>query len=286
VKHLVEDKDRSERHSCRVVGISRTAMNYRPVERADEALLRERIREIAHKRRRYGYRRISAVLNREGEKVNLKRVHRIWKEEGLGLGKRRPRRRRYETSGELSRKAEYPNQVWSWDLMYDRTSGGGVIKILNVVDEFTRQALAMRVSRRLDSADVVDTLITLMNKRGVPEYIRSDNGSEFISENVKMSLTDNGCKAIYIRPGSPWENGHIESFNGKFRDECLNMNIFNSGREAKEVINEWCSEYNEVRPHSSLNYLTPNEFARWYGCTPRATPSGYTHTAAPGDPKL
>ncbi|MBU1024248.1 IS3 family transposase [bacterium] len=286
VKHLVDDFDRSERHSCRVVGISRTAIHYAPLLKADEANLRARIKALAHVHRRYGYRRVTGILHGEGWSVNVKRVHRIWKAEGLGLRAKRPKRRRYASTGEVIRKAEYRNHVWAWDFMQDRTEKGGVIKILNIVDEYTRQALAMRVAQRIDSRDIVDTFKVLMRANGCPDFIRSDNGPEFIAERVRRSLVDSECKSIYIKPGSPWENAYIESFNGKFRDECLNMNIFNSGREAMEIVNEWCHEYNELRPHSSLNYLTPNEFARRYGSSLRATPSGHCHTDSPGNPKL
>jgi putative transposase len=270
VKHLVDGFDRSERHSCRVVGISRTAIHYMPLLKADEEALRERIKALAHDHRRYGYRRVTGVLHSEGKMVNVKRVHRIWKEEGLGLKAGRPKRRRYASTGEMVRKSEYPNHVWTWDLMQDRTAGGRMIKILNVVDEFTRQALVMHIGHRIDSIDIVNILKMLIRAKGCPGFIRSDNGPEFIAERVKRSLAQSGCKSIYIKPGSPWENAYIESFNGKFRDECLNMNIFNSGREAIEIVDEWRREYNELRPHSSLNYLTPNEFARRYGRSLRA----------------
>jgi putative transposase len=286
VKHLVDDFDRSERHSCRVVGISRTAMHYEPLVKSGEDELRARVKALAHDHRRYGYRRITRLLHSEGWLINVKRVHRIWKEEGLGLRSGRPKRQKYASTGEVIRRAEYPNHVWAWDFLQDRTRRGRVIKILNIVDEFTRQAHVMRVAQRIDSMDVVETFKVLIRAHGCPEFIRSDNGPEFIAERVMRSLADSGCKSIYIKPGSPWENAYIESFNGKFRDECLNMNIFNNGREAMEIVNEWCHEYNELRPHSSLNYLTPNEFARRYGISLRATPSGKYHTGSPGNPKF
>lgn len=285
VKHLVDDFDRTERHSCRVVGISRTAMHYEPLVKSDEGELRARIKTLAHDHRRYGYRRITVKLRDEGWIVNVKRVHRIWKDEGLGLKTGRPKRRRYASSGEVINKAEYPNHVWAWDFMQDRTQKGGLIKILNIVDEFTRQAV-MRVEQRIDSRDIVETFKALMREKGCPVYMRSDNGPEFIANRVRRSLEESGCKTIFIEPGSPWENAYIESFNGKFRDECLNMNIFNNGREAKEIVSRWCYEYNELRPHSALNYLTPNEFARRYSSSLRATPSGNCYTGTPRTPKL
>ena len=278
VKQLQEGLNRSERHACRAVGISRSTVHYKPKLKPDEKQLRERIRELASGNRRYGYRRIAALLRREWQ-VNWKRVHRIWKEEGLGLKRKRPPRRHYGPEGEVIKKAEHPNHVWSYDFVEDRTVKQDRIRILTVVDEFTREALAIPVARHIGSPDVLDTLEMLVEQRGAPEYIRSDNGPEFIANAVKEWLEERGCGTIYIEPGSPWQNPYIESFNGKFRDECLNMHLFHNGQEAKEIIENWRVEYNERRPHSALGYLAPVEFFRQYVGSLRATPSGNGHTA-------
>jgi len=278
-KYLREELGRSERHACRTVGISRTALQYKPKPKPDEKSLRERIRELASENRRYGYRRIAVLLGLEWQ-VNWKRVHRIWKEEGLGLKRKRPPKRRYGPKGEVIKKAEHPNHVWTYDFIEDRTVKQDRIRILAVVDEFTREALAILVERHIGSPDVLDTLEMLVEQRGAPRHIRSDNGPEFIANAVKVWLEKRGCETIYIEPGSPWQNAYIESFNGKFRDECLNMHLFHNGREAKEIIENWRLEYNERRPHSALGYLAPAEFFRRYVGSLRATPSGTLPTAA------
>ncbi len=283
VKYLKDELDRSERHSCRAVGISRSTFHYKPKPKPDEKRLREEIIKLASKHRRYGYRRITALLRRKWP-VNEKRVHRIWKEEGLGLKRKRPPRRHHGPKGDVKRKAEYPNHVWCYDIIEDRTVRQDRIRILNVIDEFTREALAIVVARHIGSPDVLDTLEMLVDRRGAPEHLRSDNGPEFIANKVKKWLADKGCETIYIEPGSPWQNPYIESFHGKLRDECLNMHLFNNGREAIEIIEDWRIEYNERRPHSALNYLTPAEFFRRYVSSLRATPSGNSHTATPAKP--
>lgn len=282
--HFLKDKHhRSERHSCRAVEISRTSFHYRPKPRPDEKRLREEIIKLASENRRYGCRRITALIRRKWQ-VNPKRVHRIWKDEGLGLRRKRPSRRAYGPKGEVSQKAERPNHVWSYDFIEDRTSRQDRIRVLSVIDEFTREALAMLVARHIGSVDVLDTLEMLFERRGAPEHIRSDNGPEFLAKDVGQWLAKRGCQTIYIKPGSPWQNAYIESFNGKFRDECLNMNIFLNGKEAIEIIENWRVEYNEYRPHSALNDIPPAEFHRRYVSSLRATPSGTGHTERPKSP--
>lgn len=271
-------KFRSERRACGVVGISRTTYRYRRKVRLDEVKLRKAIGEIAHANKRAGYRMIAARLRQAGWKVNLKRVHRICKEAGLLLKRRRPRRLQYGPKGELSLKAERPKQVWSWDFVEDRTSRQDRIRLLTVIDEYTRESLAILVRPWISSAEVVDVFEMLIESRGAPKHIRSDNGPEFISKTMKKCLCDAGCETIYIAPGSPWQNGVIESFNRTLRDECLNMNIFHGGLEAVKVIEDWRIEYNEHRPHSSLGYLAPCEFAARYESSLRAPPSGSSHT--------
>lgn len=248
------------RRACRLIGISRTSFAYKHSGRADEAL-GERIKEMAKEHGRYGYRRIGALLRREGEEINIKRVHRIWKTEGLSLPARRPKRRQYGPKGEVARKAEYPDHVWSYDILEDRTERGNRLRILTVLDEYTRESLAIWVERSITAQTVVENLKWLFADRGAPEHIRSDNGPEFIAKAVQEWLEGSGCATIYIEPGSPWENAYIESFNGKLRDECLNREIFRNTLEAQIIIESWREEYNTRRPHSSLGYQTPAEFA-------------------------
>jgi putative transposase len=244
-----------------VVGISRSALSYRQRPKPDEEALKKRIKTLAGQNGRYGCRRITALLHREGREINIKRVHRIWKSEGLTLPVRRPRRRQYGPKGEVLRKAEYPLHVWTYDIVEDRTERGNKLRMLTVLDEYTRQSLAIWVGRSVSAQTVVQNLKWLFMDRGTPEYIRSDNGPEFIATAVRQWLAKSGCKTMYIEPGSPWENPYIESFNGKLRDECLNREIFRNGLEAQIVIENWREEYNRYRPHSSLGYLTPEEFA-------------------------
>lgn len=285
MKHLQKEFEMSERRSCGTVGISRSVLRYTNSTKPDEDWLRKRIRELAHQHRRYGYRRVWVLLERDGADVNIKRVHRIWKDEGLQLKRKRPRRRIYSGSGEMVHRAEYPNHVWSYDLVHDTTRRGNMMRMLTVIDEYTRESLLIRVEPRLDSVDVIASLSMLFGKRGTPAHLRSDNGSEFIARELKKWLVDHGCDTIYIEPGSPWENPYIESFNGKLRDECLNMNVFDNIRQAREVIGQWRDEYNRMRPHSSLNYLTPLEFAESYCIPPQATPSEVYNKTQPAYPK-
>jgi len=227
-------------------------------------MLIRRIHELAIRHGRYGYRRVTVLLRREGWKVNRKRVHRIWKSEGLGLPRRRPTRRRVGPVGEIVNKAEYPNHVWSYDFVEDRSERGGKLRILSIIDEFTRECLAIRIAPSMPASAVVEVLGWLFLTRGVPRYLRSDNGPEFVARVVRRWLEASGCSTLFINPGSPWENGYIESFFDKLRDECLNREVFRNGKEAQVIVENWRQEYNNYRPHSSLGYLTPAEFARQY----------------------
>jgi transposase InsO family protein len=258
---LVRDGHCSQRRACRLLGVARSTARYEQAQRLEDGALLKRIKELAHLHRRYGYRRVSVLLCREGLRVNVKRVHRLWKEAGLGLPKKRPKRRQYGPKGAVVNKAQHPNHVWSYDFVEDRTAKGGRLKILAVVDEYTRECLALHVDKRITSQGVLCTLEWLFLLHGRPGHIRSDNGPEFVAKAVQQWIADKGSSTLYIHPGSPWENAYIESFNDKFRDECLNMEVFKNGQEAREVIEAWRIEYNEVRPHSSLNYQTPAHFA-------------------------
>jgi len=261
VKHLTAQELSSERHGCELAAVSRTCVRYLPLLKPDELFLRNEIQTLAHRHKRFGSPRIIALLNRGCIHVNHKRVERLWKLEGLSLRFRKARKRVHVPGGSVLQKAEHPNQVWSYDFMEDRTASGNRLKLLNMVDEYTREGLQIRVDRSINSAKVIDSLRALFAERGAPEYLRSDNGPEFIAKAVKEWLAENGCKTLYIEPGSPWENPFIESFNGKVRDEFLNMNLFRSVFEAQALADLWLREYNELRPHSSLGYRTPREFA-------------------------
>ena len=239
-------------------------MGYISRQRRDEVELVRKIHELAIHHGRYGYRRITILLRREGRKINRKRVHRIWKSEGLGLPRRRPKRYRVGPRGEIVNKAEYPNHVWSYDFLEDRTERGSKLRILVIIDEYTRECLSIKVAPSIPALVVLGILEWLFMVRGAPKFIRSDNGPEFIAKVICRWLKDNGCQTIFINPGSPWENGYIESFIDKLRDECLNREIFRNGKEAQAIVEGWRQEYNNYRPHSSLGYLTPAEFARRY----------------------
>jgi transposase InsO family protein len=215
--------------------------------------------ELATRFGRYGYRRITALLNHEGLKVNHKRVERIWRREGLKVPKKQPKRGRlWLNDGSCVRlRPEHKDHVWSYDFVMERTAEGKGFRVLNVMDEFSRECLATIAERRLNSKHVLETLYELFISRRIPEHIRSDNGSEFIARSVRDWLKKMRVKTLYIEPGSPWENGYIESFNSKLRDELLNRELFYNMTEAKVLIERWRREYNQVRPHSSLGYQPP-----------------------------
>jgi putative transposase len=237
----------------------RASQRYLPIVRDDETPLTQRIIELACMYGRYGYRRIAAMLRLEGWRVNHKRVERIWKREGLKVPKKQPKRGRlWFNDGSCVRlRAEHTDHVWSYDFVHGRTHDGRSFRMLTMIDEHTRECLAIDVARNLRSDDVLERLAWLMATRGVPEHIRSDNGAEFTAKAVRSWLKRVGTRTLYIEPGSPWENGYIESFNGKLRDELLNGEIFYSLREAKVLINRWREHYNTARPHSSLGYRPP-----------------------------
>ena len=274
----------SERRGCAVSGAHRSTV--RRVKRVpcDEPLLRKRIRVLARKHLRYGYRRIAVELRKEGWHVNVKRVHRLWKEEGLRV-KRKPRKRRaLGPSAGVEHKAAHPGDVWCYDFIEDRTENGGKLRMLTVLDEFTRENHAIRVERSITSQQVIDTLEWLFMLHGAPKHIRSDNGSEFIAKALRRWLEKRGTQTLYIEPGCPWQNPYIESFHDKLRDECLNMELFTNGRHAQEVVEHWRKEYNEQRPHSSLNYMTPAAFAEQYRNSSRPAASFRDGTAE--DPEV
>ena len=231
--------------------------------------------ELAMQYGRYGYRRITAMLRDEGFKVNHKRVERLWRREGLKIPRRQSKRRRlWLNDGSCVRlRPSYRDHVWSYDFVRDRTSDGRTLRLLTLIDEYSRECLSIDVARLLTSEDVLERLTMLFITRGVPDYIRSDNGGEFTAKSVRDWLSRVGVKTLFIEPGSPWENGYNESFNGKLRDELLNREIFDTLLEAKVLIERWRHHYNTVRPHSSLGYRppAPEAIATWppdSGATP------------------
>jgi putative transposase len=256
---LVRDWCFSIRKSCRLSGVSRNHLNA-PC-RLEEEELRAEIRRLSYKFSRFGYRRIHSLLEKQGWIVNLKRVRRIRCEEGLQVKKRR--RKRKKTGGVtfmVPEQSKAPHHVWTVDFMQDRLSKGSSIRLLTVVDEFTRESLCIRVERSLKSEDVRLTLEALFKDYGTPAYLRSDNGSEFVAQCLQGWLAEQGTRPLFIDPGCPWQNGKCESFNGRFREECLDMEWFDSLKEAQLVVEAWREHYNNERPHSSLGYLTPVEF--------------------------
>jgi len=242
-----------------VPGQSRATQRYAPTTPEGEAPLTTAVVQFATQFGRYGYRRVTALLRREGWEVNHKRVERIWRREGLKVPARQSKRGRlWLNDGSCIRlRPLHRNHVWAYDFVFTRTDDGRKVKILTVIDEFTRECLALRASRHLKSDDVLQSLTELFVWRGVPEHIRSDNGGEFAARTVRQWLKRVGAKTLYIEPGSPWENGYNESFNGKLRDEFLNGEIFYTLKEVEVLLGQWRRIYNEVRPHSALGYRPP-----------------------------
>jgi len=229
----------------------------------EEKRLVNRMVELATQYGRYGYRRITAMLREEGFEVNHKRIERLWRQEGLKVPPKQPKRARlWLNDGSCVRqRPEYPRHVWSYDFVADRTADGRPIRILTIIDEYTRECLALVVRRSLRSEDVLEALTDLFVHRGTPVYLRSDNGSEFTAKAVRSWLARLSVQTLFIEPGSPWENGYVESFNGKLRDELLNGEIFYTLAEAQVLIERWRRHYNQRRPHSSLGYRPPAQEA-------------------------
>jgi len=259
VTHVAAKLDVSERFACKVLGQHRSTQRKVPGAADDEVALTAAIIDWARQYGRYGYRRITALLRAEGWSCNHKRVERIWRREGLRVPARQPKRGRlWLNDGSCVRlRPERPNHVWAYDFVEDRTRDGRKFRMLNVVDEFTRECLCIRVGRKLGSADVIDVLADLFIARGTPGFIRSDNGPEFVAVAVQGWISGVGAKTAYIEPGSPWENGYVESFNGKLRDELMNAEVFNTLKEAQTLIEQWRVHFNTMRPHSSLGYRPP-----------------------------
>lgn len=262
--HMEAEHGVPQRRACLLVGVWRSTRRYAArAGRGDDPA--PRMRDLARRHPRYGYRRVTALLRREGAAVNHKRVERLWRLEGLGLPRRRPRRRKFGPPAERTLRAERRGQVWSWDIVEDRTESGTKLRFLPVLDEHTRECHTIRVGRSMPSERVATALEELAGEHGAPEHVRMDNGPEFTARRVRTLLEERGSKAAYIEPGSPWQNPFIESFNGRFRDECLNREVFASLAEARAVAEAWRLHYNLERPHSSLGYRTPAEAAKSAG---------------------
>jgi len=251
--------DISQRRACQLISQPRATQRYERILKNDEAVLVKRMIELTKQYGRYGYRRVTALLQSEGFRVNHKRVERLWRQEGLKVPQKQPKRKRlWFNDGSCVRlRPRYKNHVWSYDFVHDRTCNGKAIRMLTIIDEHTRECLAIEVNRKLNSQNVMDVLSQLFIEHGIPQYIRSDNGPEFIAKRLRWWLKRHKINTLFIEPGSPWENGHIESFNGKLRDELLEREVFDTLFEAQVLIKRWRVEYNTVRPHSSLGYRPP-----------------------------
>jgi putative transposase len=247
-----------QRQACRLAEAARSSARYRAHPRDDQALT-EQLAQIKHKYPRFGVPRAHALLRAEGQTINRKRVERVWRKSGWQVPQR-PKKRKIKTGKRVPCQAERPNHVWSYDFQEDALVSGRKVRLLNVLDEFTREWLSVTVGVSWSSRAVIVALNLLFMTRGVPTFVRSDNGPEFIAAEVKAWLVDSGSAPYYIEPGCPWQNGFTESFHGKLRDEFLNREVFTSVREAQVRLASHRLWYNEERPHSSLKYLTPNAF--------------------------
>lgn len=273
VKYIEQEGMGRTTQVCRALGLARSGYYRLPMESVESRRLRKEIKELSEKHPRYGYRRITALLRREGWRVNAKRVQRVRRQEGYKVSKGQRKMKRTGFSTALRQRATHRNHVWSWDFVYDQTERGSSLRILTLIDEHTRQCLAVHVAWSIRAVDVITVVEAAMERYGMPEHIRSDNGPEFIAYAIGDWLEEKQVKTLYITPASPWENGHIESFHDKLRDECLNRELFGSLLEAKVIVEQWRIEYNQQRPHSSLGYQTPQEYAaKCSQTTLRATP--------------
>ena len=269
VAYVVDQRLCSERRACRYLGVHRSTYRY-PVKSPlpQQVQLHQRIVSLSWQYPRYGYRRIRAVLEREGWSVSRKQVQRIRRKEGLKVHPKPQRISRQGVSTGLPTQATHRNHVWTWDFIFNRTDKGSTLKMLTMLDEYTRQCLAIRVERQIRSGQVLATLWQAMMQYGIPEHIRSDNGTEFIAGKIQRWLRVNQIKTLYIEPGSPWQNGYIESFHSRFRDECLNREWLLNLREARVVIEDWRQHYNTERPHSRLGYLSPENYIKHQKVSP------------------
>jgi putative transposase len=262
VNNCVEKGVSKTTPACRALGLSRSSFYRSSLVSVESRRLRKEVLELSERHPRYGYRRITALLRRDGFEVNPKRVQRVRRSAGLQVRKRQRRMRRLGVGTAVRQRAERPRQVWSWDFVEDQTENGTRFRILTLIDEFTRQCVAVHVAWSIRAIDAITVVEAAIERYGAPEHLRSDNGAEFIAYAIRDWVEARQIKTLYIKPGSPWENGHIESFHDKLRDECLNRELFGSLAEARVIVESWRVEYNQERPHSSLDNQTPDEFAR------------------------
>ena len=256
---FLRERGLSQRRACGLLGVPRSTLGYRLRQPEKDAPALTAMHRLSSQYPRYGYRRIRIFLRREGLPMGINRARRLWRQAGLGLPRKRSRRR-IAASRPRPLPPRAPNHVWAYDFVFDSCANGQQLKCLTVVDEFTHECLAIDVAGSIRSARVIDVLTRLMSVHGAPVYLRSDSGPEFVSHAILQWLTDARIETAIIDPGKPWQNGTNESFNGKFRDECLSVEWFPSRREAQVIIEAWRRHYNAVRPHSSLAYSTPYEF--------------------------
>ena len=263
VLRLREQLEMSERRACRVLSQPRSSQRRKSKPRDDEPALVKRMLELVRERPRFGYRRIAALLRQEGFRASETRMLRLWRREGLKVPQKKRKRRRLgqSSNGLTHRRAEAKNHVWTWDFVFDRTTAGSPLKWLSIVDEYTRECLALKVDRNITSEDVIDALAELLSMRGVPQCIRSDNGPEFVAHALRKWLAQVGVETLYVEPGSPWENGYVESFHSRLRDEYLALEQFESLAAARKLTALWKDDYNHRRPHGSLGYVAPAVFA-------------------------
>ena len=260
-KGVVEEGLGNAAQACRALGLARSSYYLGSTKRPSSEQIQRKIVELSEQNPRYGYRRITALLRRKGRRVNPKRVQRVRRQAGLQVSKRQRRMRRLGASSPKRLRAEHRNEVWSWDLLYDQTEQGRTLRILTLIDEYTKECLAIHTGYSIRAVDAIMVLEAAIQRYGPPQYLRSDNGPEFIAQAIQDWLKSRSVRSAYIQPGAPWEQAYIESFHDKLRDECLNREIFSSLLEARLVLEQWRVEYNQHRPHSALGYLTPTEFA-------------------------
>jgi len=263
-----------------VIDQPRSCQRYVAKPRDDERALVKRMLHLVRERPRFGYRRIAALLRSESWRASATRIYRLWRREGLKVPRKKRKHRRLGRSANSChrRRALHKDHVWCWDFVFDRTTSGSALKWLSIVDECTRECLALKVDRSITSEDVIDTLAELFAMRGVPKCIRSDNGPEFMARAIQRWMKQLSIETLYIEPGSPWENGFAESFHSRLRDEFLSTEMFESLAAARKLTAAWGNDYNHYRPHSSLGYVTPVEFAARCAASVRATPSLQQHS--------
>jgi len=260
VKLVVEAGIGTTTEACRALELARSSYYRNSTMSPERRQMHQEIVELSEDNPRYGYRRVTALLRREGHEINAKRVQRVRRQRGLQVSRRQRKTRRLGLSTAERQRATHANHVWSWDFVEDQTENGTRIRVLTLIDEHTRECLAVHVDWSIRAVDVITVVEAAFERYGVPAHLRSDNGPEFIAYTIQDWLREKNVKTIYITPGSPWENAYIESFHDKLRDECLNREIFGSLWEARVVIEQWRLHYNAERPHSSLGYQTPSEF--------------------------